>query len=161
MHDTWHISNWWEDQSHLVKSQNIFQSYKITPVLILIFFLVEKINSKSNVWNIPFYPCSKRRLWLSHTYGIYFWFLDMTQQQLLLSWWHYRLLNSHTKMALALSFLQLSLPQTKDWELPLILYVSMYQDELIQMNFLFSIDWLTEVVIATSKYIQWIVLPNR
>lgn len=137
MRDTWYISNWWEDQSNLVKSQNIFQSYKITPVLISLF-LVEKINSKSNVWNIPVYPCSKRRLWLSSACGIYFCFLDMTQQQLFLSWRNYRLLNSHTKMALAFSFLQLSLPQTKDWELPLILYVSMYQAEFFQMNFLFQ-----------------------
>lgn len=41
-------------------------------------------------------------------------------------------------MALALCFLQLSLPQAKDWELPLIFCVSMYQDEFIQMNFLFQ-----------------------
>lgn len=137
MHDTWHITNWWEDQSDLVKSQNIFQSYTMTPLLILIF-LVQKINSKSNVGNVPFYPCSKRGLWLSRACGIYFCFLDMTQQQLFLSWRHYWLLNSHTKMALALSFLQLSLPQAKDWELPLIFYVSMYQAEFIQMNFRFQ-----------------------
>lgn len=55
------ITNWWEDQSDLVKSQNIFQSYTMTPLLILIF-LVQKINSKSNVGNVPFYPCSKRGL---------------------------------------------------------------------------------------------------
>lgn len=50
--------NWWEDQSDLVKNQSIFQSYKVTFLLILTI-LVQKLDSKSNVRNILFQPCSK------------------------------------------------------------------------------------------------------
>lgn len=63
--------------------------------------------------------------------------------------------NFHSKIAMALSFLQLPLPSAKDWEFPLILYVSLYQADFILKNFLLNgfINWLIEVVFATSEYI--------
>lgn len=138
-----------------MKSQNIFQSYKVTDLLILTL-LVQKLPLQSNNVRHIFHSSQAPRGGCDSLRLVVYTSVSLRRDLIwvILELKTFQNFSFPTKMALALSFLQPPLPSVKDWELPLIFYVSRYQADFIQRNFLLN------GLINLGIIVCYLLLPN-